>query len=126
MSESKARILYIDDDQDFLDAVRVVLEANGYEMMEARSAEDGLRVYKAERPDFILVDLMMEEVDAGIQFAKDLRASGNTAPVYVLSSVGDNLSATVGSTGIGLDGILQKPMDPDALLALIQVKLAAI
>jgi NAD-reducing hydrogenase large subunit len=84
---------------------------------------EGLRRYKESTPDFILIDLMMEEVDAGTNLAKELRALRNEAPVYMLSSVGDDMNLTIDSDEIGFDGVLQKPMDPDALIALIRSKL---
>ena len=70
MKDGKHVILCIDDDQDVLDALRMFLESKGYIMFDAATAEDGLKVYKKEEPDFIIVDLMMEEVDAGRKFAK--------------------------------------------------------
>ena len=51
MQDGKPVILYIDDDQDFLDGMRVILEANGYLMVEALTAEDGLKVFRDEEPD---------------------------------------------------------------------------
>ena len=80
MKNGKHVILYIDDDQDCLDAVRIILEANGYEMVEARSAEEGLRAYKKSNPDCLIVDLMMEEIDAGTSFVRELQILGNKAP----------------------------------------------
>ena len=109
--------------EDFRDSVRLVLEANGYIMAEAASAEDGLKVYKESSPDFILIDLMMEEIDAGTSFVKELQARGNKAPVYMLSSVGSTLSQTVDTAGLGLDGVFQKPLDTDALLNVLKTKL---
>ena len=55
MQDGRYVILYIDDDQDYLDAVREILEAENYVMAEAQSAEDGLRVYKRARPDWARV-----------------------------------------------------------------------
>ena len=104
MQDGKYVILYIDDDQDYLDAVRTILESNGYGMAEALSAEEGLREYRNTDPDFVIVDLMMEEVDAGTSFVKELRALGNTAPIYMLSSVGDNLHLNTDCAALGLDG----------------------
>ena len=123
MHDGKHVILYIDDDQDYLDAVRTILEANGYEMAEATSAEDGLRVYKETGADLIIVDLMMEEVDAGANFVKELKALGNTAPIYMLSSVGDNLNLSTDSASLGLDGVFQKPLDAGTLLMVLKSKL---
>jgi CheY-like chemotaxis protein len=123
MQDGKHVILYVDDDQDFLDSMRVLLEANGYRMVEAGSAEDGLKVYQESKPDLIIADLMMEEVDAGTSFVRELRAMGNRAPIYVLSSVGDSLYMATDYSQLGVDGIFQKPIDHDALLTILRSKL---
>ena len=123
MKDGKYVILCIDDDPDILESLRLVIEANGYLMAEAASAEEGLRVYKKEKPDFILVDLMMEEVDAGRSFVKELKLLQNEAPVYMLSSVGDSLTQNVDFSELGLMGVIQKPFDIKALLTTLKVKL---
>lgn len=123
MPEGKPIILYVDDDPDFVDAMRVILEANGYEMAEAASAEEGLEVYKSRRPDLVIVDLMMEEVDSGTAFVKELRLLGNTAPIYMLSSVGEGMSISADYASMGLDGIFQKPIDRATLLSVLKTKL---
>jgi DNA-binding response OmpR family regulator len=123
MKDGKFMILCIDDDQDVLDALRIVLEKNNYIMHEARTAEDGLKIYKTEKPDFVIVDLIMEEVDAGRKFAKELLALGNKAPVYMLSSVGDTLAANIDFSELGLTGVLQKPIDFNSLLTTLRIKL---
>ena len=124
MKDGKYVILYVDDDQDVLDSTRVVLESHGYVMVEAASAEDGLKLYKTANPDLLIVDLMMEEVDAGAQLVRDLKAEGNTKPVYMLSSVGDGISMNVDPASLGLSGVLQKPLDSSTLLTLIKAKLS--
>lgn len=91
-------------------------------MVEAHSAEEGLKKYKESKPDFILVDLMMEEVDAGLNFVKEIRLLNNKSPVYMLSSVGDNLNQTTSYAELGLDGVLQKPVHSNTLLKIIQAK----
>ena len=78
-----------------------MLEAEGFEFVGAGSAEEGLLAYKKAAPDLVIVDLMMEEVDAGTGFAKELQLLGNDAPVFLLSSVGDNLSLTTDYRGPG-------------------------
>lgn len=123
MKDGKYVVLFIDDDQDCLDAVRIILETNGYEMVEARSAEEGLRVYKASNPDLLIVDLMMEEVDAGTSFVRELQVLGNKAPIYMLSSVGDDLSMSTDYSELGLSGVFQKPLEPNTLLAILKAKL---
>ena len=123
MEDGKHVILYIDDDRDYRDAVRVILESNGYKMVEASTAEEGLRVYKDAGPDLIIVDLMMEEIDAGTSFVKELQAQGNRAPIYMLSSVGDNLSMSADYHALGLSGVFQKPIDSDTLISVLKSKL---
>jgi DNA-binding response OmpR family regulator len=116
-------ILYVDDDPDYLEAVRVILESAGYEMAEASSAEEGLQVYKQRRPDLVIVDLMMEEVDSGTAFVKELRLQGNQAPIYMLSSVGDSMSLSVDHVALGLAGVFQKPIDRATLLGVVRARL---
>lgn len=123
MKDGKFVILCIDDDPDVLDALRIFLEHNGYVMVEAKTAEEGLKRYKEYPPDFILVDLMMEEVDAGRNFAKELQILKNEAPVYMLSSVGDSLAMNIDYTEFDLTGVFQKPVDFNSLLVTLKTKL---
>ena len=123
MRDGKYVILCIDDDPDVLNVLRLTIEANGYAMEEAYSAEEGLKKYKQVRPDFVIVDLMMESIDAGRAFAKELIVLDNNAPLYMLSSVGNAMSQIIDAQSLGLDGILQKPIDPNCLLTLLREKL---
>jgi DNA-binding response OmpR family regulator len=116
-------ILAIDDDSDVLNALRIVLEANGYQMVEAYSAQEGLEMYKESKPDFILVDLMMEEIDAGLNFVSQVRSLDSQVPIYMLSSVGDNLSQTTNYAELKLDGVLQKPVNNNTLLKIIRARI---
>jgi DNA-binding response OmpR family regulator len=123
MKDGKYVVLYVDDDRDFLDSTSIVLEASGYIVKTAQSAEEGLALYKETNPDLIIVDLMMEEVDAGTGLARELKLLGNTAPVYMLSSVGDQLSVTMDYSELGLSGVFQKPLDAANLLKTIRTRL---
>jgi DNA-binding response OmpR family regulator len=124
MSDPKRLILCIDDDPDVLSVLQIVLEAEGYRFAGAGTAEEGLRLCKAVGPDLIIVDLMMEEIDAGTSFVKDVKLLGVAAPVFLMSSVGDNLSATIDYTALGFAGVFQKPVAKQQLLAVIKSKLA--
>ena len=123
MREGKHVILYVDDDRDFLDSTKLVLEAKGFLVETAESAEEGLKLFGRCNPDVVLIDLMMEEVDAGAGLIKDLKLAGSTAPMYMLSSVGDQLHASVDTAALGLSGVFQKPVNFENLVRTIQQKL---
>ncbi len=126
MPEKRPVILCIDDDPDILTYLQTVLEAEGFDYAGADSAEEGLRVYDKVHPDIVIVDLMMEEVDSGTGFAKELRLRKNIAPVFLLSSVGDNLNLTADYNSLGFSGIFQKPLAKAHLLSVINAKLSKV
>ena len=123
MKDGKHVILAIDDDEDVIYSLRMVLENNGYDMVEAYTAEEGLKKYKQNSPDLVIVDLMMESVDAGKNFVKELKLLGNTAPIYMLSSVGNALASNIDYKELGLDGVFQKPIETNTLLTTLKKKL---
>jgi two-component system, OmpR family, response regulator RpaB len=123
MKDGKYVILCIDDDPDLLFSLRVVLEANGYLVVAVASAEEGIKAYKENSPDVLIVDLMMEEIDAGMRVVQELHALGNKAPLYLLSSTGDYLYGMVDLHDQGVTAIFQKPLSPDTLLSLLKAKL---
>ena len=125
MKDGKYLVLYVDDDPDLLEVTSLRLEQAGYATVTASSAEEGLKVFLANEPDFIMVDLMMEEIDAGTHLVKELKLAGNEAPVYMLSSLGDQLDASVDHYELGLEGVFQKPLNFELLLSTLKAKLPA-
>jgi two-component system alkaline phosphatase synthesis response regulator PhoP len=123
MKDGKNVILCVDDDQDFLDSMRTIVESAGYIMETAASADQGIKKYKEAKPDIILVDLMMEEIDSGVGFVRDVRALGGKLPIFMLSSVGDNLNRSADYSQLGLSGVLQKPINPKLLISTLGAKL---
>ena len=124
MQNRKPVILIVDDDSDVRDVIALVLTGHGYAVVGAGSVSQGLQRYRESHPDLIIVDLMMEDVDSGTHFVKELKARGNEAPVYLLSSVGDGLSMTINPAELGIAGVLQKPLLPGTLLTLVKATLA--
>jgi two-component system chemotaxis response regulator CheY len=123
MREGKHVILYVEDDADYQDMVREILEAADFEMVAASSAEEGIRAWDAAQPDLVIVDLMMEEVDAGTSLITDLRARGCSVPIYMLSSVGDDLALSMDYGALGLAGVFQKPIDGKSLITILRTRL---
>ncbi len=123
MKREKPLVLCVDDDADFLDSMKTIIESGKYAVETAGSAEEGLRKFKAIKPDLVVVDLMMEEVDSGVNFVKEIKALGPIPPVYMLSSVGDGLNLSTDYSALGLSGVLQKPINPQILLSTLKAKL---
>jgi len=123
MREGKHVVLYVEDDADYQDMVREILEAADFEMVAASSAEEGIRVWEDVKPDLVIVDLMMEEVDAGTSLITDLRARGCNVPIYMLSSVGDDLAMSTDYSALGLAGVFQKPIDGRSLVTILRARL---
>ena len=123
MKNGKHVILCVDDDSDILESLRAVLEANNYVVVASRTAEEGFKKFQSDQPDLIIVDLMMEEVDAGTTLVTRLKAAGNAAPMFMLSSVGEQLGRTLDPAQLGLTGVFQKPIDFTALIATLKAQL---
>ena len=124
-TNGKKVVLYIEDDPDYREAIRAMVEAGGYTVVEACSAEEGLKRYKETHPDLVIVDLMMEEVDAGFGFVKEMRALEQDLPVFLLSSVGESLLMNKDYRDLGLSSVLQKPVSSETLLSMNRSRLAS-
>jgi DNA-binding response OmpR family regulator len=122
-SEHKKTILTIDDDPDIRSSLRLCLEAEGFTVGEAINAEEGLKVAERIKPDAVIVDLMMENVDSGATVAQKLKEEGFAGPVWMLSSAGDTVRYNLDARELGLAGIFQKPVDPKTLVATLKTKL---
>ncbi len=88
---SKAKILTVDDDRDLVEALRIVLESGGYEVVAAYDAETGLEKVRSERPDLVLLDVMMPNATEGFHFVWKLRNLAGeyfrSVPVIVLTAI---------------------------------------
>jgi excisionase family DNA binding protein len=110
-------VLIVDDDDHLRDYVRVNLEMEGYTVREAGSAEEGMRVLDDARPDLILLDVMMPEVDGWemLQRVHDRHGIGSV-PVVMFSGKVDERAADKAAEH-GAKGFLGKPFDPHELVA---------
>ena len=124
MAEAKDRtILVIDDDRDILEAMRIMLETEGFTVVTAIDGQQGLEKAQNSKPSLILADMMMETVDAGAKVATRIKDSGCKAPIILLSSIGDATSYNLDITALGFEGVMQKPVIPSVLMPLIRKKL---
>lgn len=116
-------ILIVDDDPDVRGTIRIILESAGFAVGEAADGQAGLKVAQRVKPDAVLLDLMMETVDAGSKLSALLKESGFDGPIYLLSAAGDTVRYNVGTKEMGLAGIFQKPVDPGVLVRTLKTKL---
>ena len=123
--EKKAKILLIDDDTDFIEATKTVLEAAPYEVIVAFEGDEGLKKAREETPDLILLDIIMPVKDgftAAEQLKKDPQLS--EIPVLMLTSFSAKGPGTSipRSRGFGLEAedYIEKPVAPKDLLAKVK------
>jgi CheY-like chemotaxis protein len=107
-------VLVVDDDPDILEAICDILGTESYRVARARNGLEALERVDAERPDVILLDLMMPVMD-GVTFAQALRRrpAVSDVPILVISADGNPQRAA----SVNARGYLAKPFDIDALLA---------
>lgn len=109
-------VLIVDDDERVREYVRVNLEAEGYNVREAGNAEEGLQVLEESKPDLVLIDVMMPQVD-GWEMLRRLhdRHGPGAVPVVMFSGKADEHSAEEAAER-GAQGFVGKPFDPSRLI----------
>jgi two-component system KDP operon response regulator KdpE len=118
MSDENLRILVVDDERSIRRYLRTSLTAKGHEILEATSGEEALALASAERPDLIILDLGLPDVD-GVEVTRRLRDWTQT-PIIILS-VRDREEDKVGALDAGADDYLTKPFGLSELMARIRV-----
>ncbi len=116
----KKKILVIDDDSDITDSIKAILTANGFETFTASDGRDGLDAVDRVKPDLVLCDMMMEQVDAGSKVAQEIRKKHKKLPLYLLSSIGTATSMNIEVEKLGFNGVFQKPVYPDQMVKAIK------
>jgi len=113
-----AKILIVDDDPDVVDAVLLFLKKEGHEAASAASRSEGMQKVREFDPDLLVLDCMMESVDAGMVMARELREQEFSAPILMLSSIGKVLGQDFGRDDeiLPVDEFVEKPIEPRVLL----------
>lgn len=131
---AKGKILIIDDDPDIALATRLCLEGADYEVVEARSSEQGLAQVKAVKPDLIVLDVMMETTTAGFQTALKLRSPDSDSeyadyrniPIIMLTAIHSTTPMKFAPDGdyLPVDAFVDKPIDPERFIQQVEKLLA--
>lgn len=130
MEKQKTKILIIDDDPDFRDAVTPILESALYDVVNASNPEEGKKKIFSEKPDLILLDIMMDSLFDGFSLCHAIKTSKeykefNDIPIIFVSAVKEVTGSRFQFKGeeqgmVGPDDYIDKPVKPDDLLSRIE------
>lgn len=126
MAARRAKILVVDDDPDMVLFLQLTLEAGPYEVVSARSGEEGLRKIQEEKPDLLILDVMMEDFVTGFKMVERLRdpdphseyAAYAHLPILLLTSIHQRTAFRFAPDPerLPVQGFLEKPVAPQVLL----------
>jgi DNA-binding response OmpR family regulator len=116
----KKRILIVDDEEDIVNVLRFRLEANNYDVMSAFDGQDGLNKARAEKPDLIILDLMLPKLD-GYKLCRMLKFDEvyRAIPIIMFTARSQKKDEELGME-MGADAYITKPFEPEALLGKIR------
>ena len=120
------KVLMIDDDPEFVDAITNLLDAKGYDVVSAGDGKDGVAKAKQEKPDIILLDVMMTTKSEGFDVARELSKDANLkgTPVVMLTGVRKEMNLPFGfepdADWLPVKAFLEKPVKPEVLLKTIE------
>lgn len=111
------KILLVDDDADFVEATKLILESKSYDVVLAYDGKEGLKKVQTEEPNLIILDVMMPEMD-GYQVCAKLKADPKyrRIPILLLTAVGESIPTTSYTKEMGMkieaDDYIPKPVEP--------------
>ncbi len=119
-----AKIAIIDDDPDIVEANTILLEASGFTVVSAGSVDEAITMVDREKPELIILDVMMQEPDDGFYLANRFRKSGVTTPIIMLTSVSKAIGFNFGASEmVPIEEFLEKPVSPTVLLEKVKFHL---
>jgi DNA-binding response OmpR family regulator len=119
------KILLVDDDADFAEATRIILENKSYDVAVAYDGKEGLRKVETEQPNLIILDVMMPEMD-GYEVCAKLKSNPQYGhiPILLLTAVGEAISTTKYTKEMGMkieaDDYIPKPVEPMELVERVE------
>jgi DNA-binding response OmpR family regulator len=119
VAQEKKKVLLVEDDESVRQLVRVTLQMNDYEVVEAKDGLEGLLLLEMHRPDAVVLDLMMPDV-GGERMLAQLRATPETkrTPVVIITGKPEVAPEVIGL--VGKENFFPKPFDPDAVVDRLQ------
>ncbi len=119
-----AKIMVVDDDPDFLLICHTVLKQAGYQVMEAANGRIALDLMRSEKPDLVLLDVMMSSILEGVDVSKEMESDPELAdvPVVMVSSIATTEYASdfPDDEPIPIEAWISKPIQPAVLLRTVE------
>lgn len=113
-------ILVVDDDPDFVEATRLVLEKAGYAVISAADGDEGLKIAREQAPDLVILDVIMKTVLDGLHMSQQMAEDPvqRQTPILMVTSIANSDYAALFPTDdyIHIDDFVSKPIAPDDLL----------
>ena len=121
MVDTFRRVVYIEDEQEMIDLVRLILSRRQFEVLGASGGREGLDMVRRELPDIILLDLMMPDMD-GWEVYQQIKADDTTRPipVIVITAKAQNIDKVLGLHIAKVDDYISKPFSPEELIQSIE------
>lgn len=116
------RVLVVDDEPDILRLIEIKLRRAGFEVFTARDGEEGLQLAEREKPDLVLLDVMMPKRD-GYSVAQELKSRLSPAPIVIMLTAKGQETDVVRGLKAGAEDYIVKPFSPRDLLARMNVAL---
>jgi len=128
---NKKKILLVDDDPDIISAFEAILSNKGYNVQTAGNKREGLEKLKANLPDLVILDVMMDEEHDGFDMSREIKKAHPNLPIVMLTGISDitgvNFRAAAADPDwLPADEFLDKPVTPDELLATIEELLSKV
>lgn len=125
MIETSRRVIYIEDDPEMIDLVKLILSRKGYEVIGAIGGVDGLDLVRQNLPDLVLLDLMMPDMD-GWDVYQQMKTEEATSdiPVIVVTAKAQSIDKVLGLHIAKVDDYISKPFSPQELVDSVEKVLA--
>jgi DNA-binding response OmpR family regulator len=125
VAENTKHLVYVEDEQEMIDLVRLILSRRGYEVIGANGGREGLAAIREAKPDLVLLDLMMPDMD-GWDVYQQMKADESTRdiPVIVVTAKAQSIDKVLGLHIAKVDDYISKPFSPNELMESVDKVLA--
>ena len=127
MAEDRRKVVCIEDEPEMIDLVKLILGRKGFQVVGANGGREGLALIERERPDLVLLDLMMPDMD-GWEVYQQMKAREDmkSVPVIIVTAKAQSIDRVLGLHIAKVDDYITKPFGPQELLESVERVLAKV